>query len=70
LRESSAEGKGPSMDLAQLLLPTAQLMADAARKAALPHFRSLTGAAENKAAEGYDEEEMKIEKRRSEKEKK
>jgi len=42
------------MDLAQLLLPTAQLMADAARKAALPHFRSLTGAAENKAAEGYD----------------
>jgi histidinol phosphatase-like enzyme (inositol monophosphatase family) len=42
------------MDLAQFLLPTAQLMADAARKAALPHFRSQTDTTENKAAEGYD----------------
>ena len=42
------------MDLAQLLLPTAQLMADAARKAALPHFRSKTDTTENKATEGYD----------------
>jgi histidinol phosphatase-like enzyme (inositol monophosphatase family) len=42
------------MDLAQRLLPTAQTMADAARAAALPHFRSASGAAENKAATGYD----------------
>ncbi len=46
------------MDLAQLLLPTAQLMADAARAAALPHFRSATSHAENKAQingeTGYD----------------
>lgn len=41
------------MDLAQLLLPTARLMADAARDAALPHFRVAT-TAENKAATGYD----------------
>jgi len=46
------------MDLAQLLLPTAQLMADAARAAALPHFRSATSHVENKAQingeSGYD----------------
>lgn len=42
------------MDLAQLLLPTAQLMADAARAAALPHFRSAASLAENKAETGYD----------------
>ncbi len=42
------------MDLAQLLLPTARLMADAARTAALPHFRSAASIAENKAAVGYD----------------
>ena len=46
------------MDLAQLLLPTAQRMADAARAAALPHFRSATSHAENKAQingeTGYD----------------
>lgn len=42
------------MDLAQSLLPTAQLMADAARAAALPHFRSAATGAENKAATGYD----------------
>ena len=42
------------MDLAQLLLPTARLMADAARDAALPHFRSATSIADNKAAVGYD----------------
>jgi len=42
------------MDLAQLLLPTARLMADAARTAALPHFRSAANAAENKASVGYD----------------
>lgn len=42
------------MDLAQLLLPTAQRMADAARAAALPHFRSATSSTENKAATGYD----------------
>lgn len=41
------------MDLAKLLLPTARLMADAARDAALPHFRSNM-TAENKAATGYD----------------
>ena len=41
------------MDLAKLLLPTARLMADAARDAALPHFRSNV-TAENKAATGYD----------------
>lgn len=42
------------MDLAQSLLPTAQRMADAARDAALPHFRSSSSTAENKAASGYD----------------
>jgi len=42
------------MDLAQLLLPTAQRMADAARAAALPHFRSAASHAENKADTGYD----------------
>ncbi len=42
------------MDLAQLLLPTAQRMANAARVAALPHFRSRATSAENKAATGYD----------------
>ena len=42
------------MDLAELLLPVARLMADAARNAALPHFRSATTGAENKAAIGYD----------------
>ena len=42
------------MDLAQFLLPTARLMADAARTAALPHFRSAANAAENKASVGYD----------------
>jgi histidinol phosphatase-like enzyme (inositol monophosphatase family) len=42
------------MDLAQLLLPTAQRMADAARAAALPHFRSVAMQAENKADTGYD----------------
>jgi histidinol phosphatase-like enzyme (inositol monophosphatase family) len=42
------------MDLAQLLLPTAQRMADAARAAALHHFRSATSHAENKAETGYD----------------
>ncbi|MEQ1784689.1 MAG: inositol monophosphatase family protein [Hyphomonadaceae bacterium] len=42
------------MDLAQLLLPTARLMADAARTAALPQFRSAASIAENKAAIGYD----------------
>lgn len=41
------------MDLAQLLLPTARLMADAARDAALPHFRT-SATADNKAATGYD----------------
>jgi len=41
------------MDLAQSLLPTAQRMADAARAAALPHFRSAL-ACENKADAGYD----------------
>jgi histidinol phosphatase-like enzyme (inositol monophosphatase family) len=42
------------MDLAQLLLPTARRMADAARSAALPYFRSSATLAENKAATGYD----------------
>ncbi len=42
------------MDLAQSLLPTARRMADAARAAALPHFRSAASRAENKAATGYD----------------
>lgn len=42
------------MDLAQSLLPTAQRMADAARAAALPHFRSASTGAENKAVTGYD----------------
>ena len=42
------------MDIATLLLPTAQRMADAARAAALPHFRSDTSCAENKATTGYD----------------
>lgn len=40
--------------LAQALLPTARRMADAARAAALPHFRSAASRAENKAATGYD----------------
>jgi histidinol phosphatase-like enzyme (inositol monophosphatase family) len=42
------------MDLAKHLLPTAQRMADAARAAALPHFRSDTANCENKAETGYD----------------
>jgi len=42
------------MDLGQLLLPTAQRMADAARAAALPHFRSDTADCQNKAETGYD----------------
>lgn len=42
------------MDLAHSLLPTARRMADAARAAALPHFRSAASHADNKAATGYD----------------
>lgn len=43
------------MDLAQTLLPVAERLADAARAAALPHFRTATGCnADNKADSGYD----------------
>lgn len=42
------------MDGARFLLPIANEMADAARKAALPHFRSSATIADNKADEGYD----------------
>jgi fructose-1,6-bisphosphatase/inositol monophosphatase family enzyme len=42
------------MDGAQFLLPIANELADAARKAALPHFRSAATIADNKADEGYD----------------
>lgn len=42
------------MDAAQFLLPIANELADAARKAALPHFRSAATIADNKADAGYD----------------
>ena len=42
------------MDAAQFLLPIAEELADAARAAALPHFRSAATVADNKAADGYD----------------
>ena len=42
------------MDLAQTLLPIAERLANAARAAALPHFRSATARADNKAKTGYD----------------
>ncbi|MEZ5938391.1 MAG: histidinol-phosphatase [Hyphomonadaceae bacterium] len=40
-------------DLSRALLPLAERLAEAARGAALPHFRNLT-TAENKSANGYD----------------
>jgi histidinol phosphatase-like enzyme (inositol monophosphatase family) len=40
--------------LIRSLLPLANRLADAARAAALPHFRMASGAADNKAATGYD----------------
>jgi histidinol phosphatase-like enzyme (inositol monophosphatase family) len=54
LRLGRAKGKGRRMDAAQFLLPIANELADAARKAALPHFRSAATIADNKADEGYD----------------
>jgi histidinol phosphatase-like enzyme (inositol monophosphatase family) len=42
------------MDLATFLLPIAERLADAARVAALPHFRSPAALADNKATTGYD----------------
>lgn len=42
------------MDAAQFLLPIAEELADAARAAALPHFRSAATVADNKVADGYD----------------
>ncbi len=42
------------MDRANFLLPIANEMADAARAAALPHFRSAATIADNKAEDGYD----------------
>jgi histidinol phosphatase-like enzyme (inositol monophosphatase family) len=40
--------------LVRSLTPLAHRLADAARTAALPHFRNASGAADNKAATGYD----------------
>jgi histidinol phosphatase-like enzyme (inositol monophosphatase family) len=42
------------MDLAQSLLPVAERLADAARAATLPHFRSAASRADNKSKTGYD----------------
>ncbi len=41
-------------EFAQSLLPVARRMADAARAAALPHFRSAAILADNKASSGFD----------------
>ncbi|MEZ5769779.1 MAG: histidinol-phosphatase [Paracoccaceae bacterium] len=41
-------------DLRRDLIATAHAVADAARAATLPHFRSLTLAADNKRADGFD----------------
>lgn len=40
--------------LIRSLTPLAHRLADAAREASLPHFRMASGAADNKAAIGYD----------------
>ena len=42
------------MDAAHSLYPIADKLADAARAAALPHFRSAATIADNKAEDGYD----------------
>jgi len=42
------------MDLAQSLLPVAERLANAARAAILPHFRSAAARADNKSKTGYD----------------
>ncbi|EPX78615.1 histidinol-phosphatase [Salipiger mucosus] len=43
-----------TQDLADEIWTTAEAVADAARAAILPHFRSETLSADNKAAEGFD----------------
>ena len=43
-----------STALSKSLVPFAMRLADAARAAALPHFRSAASLADNKAATGYD----------------
>lgn len=63
LRALGSKGKGPAMAdpappqsiLARSLLPLALKLADAARAAALPHFRTKAADnADNKATNGYD----------------